>query len=62
MKKVKLLTRSGEYVGTVEIPGFTIKPKCICWGQRHFFLKDDDYYEDLIWYVPHVTEDSINEP
>lgn len=38
MQKVKLFTRSGEYVCTVSVPNFNPPVEVITWGSRCFVL------------------------
>jgi hypothetical protein len=60
MLKIPLLTSSGEYVTTVEIPPFQKVPDIIVWGSRMFVHKvrhghgegGADYLEAFAFWVP----------
>lgn len=53
MIAVKLLTRDGGFVVTVQVPPFNPFPKGIHWGARTFFyVNDTEYREDLLYVVP----------
>lgn len=60
MRKVKLYTRDGGYVATVEIPTTRPGPEGIMWGERTFFLNTSGthhYVEGLLFYVrPNLSE------
>lgn len=38
MQKVRLFTRQGEYVCTVDVPNFDPPVEVISWGSRYFVL------------------------
>lgn len=51
--KVKLLTRSGDYVAVIDSPPFEIPPEIIQWGERHFVHKPSgEYREGMLWHTP----------
>lgn len=57
MEKVNLMTSSGSFVATVEIPRFTSYPDVIIWGQRIFIdSKKGHYVEAFSYAVPPSVE------
>ncbi len=58
--QIDLITNTGDYVTSVNIPAFLVMPEMIQWGARYFFAdtqhanKADDpsrYREGMIWFV-----------
>lgn len=59
MKKIRLLTESGDYVTSAFIPAFKTPPKAIVWGQRIFFFKTEDEYTEQFWVATVITGDEV---
>lgn len=54
METVDLLTRTGGFVASVEIPPFKSKPEALAWGERVFFWDEEraGWYEGYVYVVP----------
>jgi hypothetical protein len=52
MQLVKLYTRGGDYVATVQAPPFNPQAEAIGWGTR-FFMRDGqgNYREGIVWFA-----------
>lgn len=51
MIEEQLFTKEGNYVATVKVAPFLMKPDVLVWGDRMFQYKDGQYLECFAVYV-----------